>query len=284
MTELGVSLIHSWLADVDALAGIAGDLERAGMDFMTYGGHVLAAAEGRYDLHPATYAAPFRDHFVVFSYLAAKTTRLRFRSGILILPLYPTALVAKQSAELALVSGDRFELGVGISWNEPEYRALGQDAKVRGARLEEQLAVLNRFWREPLVTFSGRFHEIDELGLGRLPRRPVPIWVGCGETDALLGRVARHANGWMPTGTPTAERVDRLQELAREAGRSAPLGVSLRVEPRADDLPRVLDEAQALVEVGATSLIISTPADRSPRDGLAAVLATHDYLREHLPS
>jgi alkanesulfonate monooxygenase SsuD/methylene tetrahydromethanopterin reductase-like flavin-dependent oxidoreductase (luciferase family) len=70
-------------------------------------------------------------------YLAAVTQRLAFRTSILILSLFPTALVAKQAAELSLLSGGRFQLGVGISWNPAEYEALGQDFKTRGRRLEE---------------------------------------------------------------------------------------------------------------------------------------------------
>jgi alkanesulfonate monooxygenase SsuD/methylene tetrahydromethanopterin reductase-like flavin-dependent oxidoreductase (luciferase family) len=169
---------------------------------VSYGGHVLTAAEGRFDRPATTYAVPFRDPFVLYAHLAASTTRLRFRTGILILPMFPTALVAKQAAELALVSDGRFELGVGISWNEAEYRAMGQDPMVQGARLEEQLAVLRQLWQEPLVTFAGRFHDIDELGLGQLPASPIPIWVGCGAADPPLSRVARLADGWMPIGTP----------------------------------------------------------------------------------
>jgi probable F420-dependent oxidoreductase len=280
--EFGTTFAPDWLSDFDALRTVATDLDQGGIDFVGYGGHVLTAAEGRFDRPATTYAVPFRDPFVLYSHLAASTTRLRFRSGILILPMFPTALVAKQSAELALVSGGRFELGVGISWNEPEYRAMGQDLAVRGARLEEQLAVLGQLWRQPLVTFAGRFHDIDALGLGQLPASPIPIWVGCGNADPLLSRVARLADGWMPIGVPAAERITHLQELASHVGRTEPIGVTLRLGARPDDLPAALDEAQNLVATGATSLSISPPAGASARDGVAAVLATHDYVRARL--
>jgi probable F420-dependent oxidoreductase len=280
--RIGTTFAPNWLGDLDALRAVAGDLDRGGLDFVSYGGHVLTAAEGRFDRPVTTYAVPFRDPFVLFAHLAALTTRLHFRSGILILPMFPTALVAKQSAELALVSGGRFELGVGISWNAPEYQAMGQDLALRGARLEEQLAVLSQLWREPLVTFAGRFHDIDALGLGQLPESPVPIWVGCGDADPLLSRVARLADGWMPIGAPGKERITRLQELASTAGRSEPIGVSLRLSARSDDLAFALDEAQGLIEAGATELSISPPAGSPPREGVAAVLATHEFLRSRL--
>jgi probable F420-dependent oxidoreductase len=282
--QLGVTFTHDWLSDVEVLRRAAVAFDEAGVDFITYGGHILSAAEGRYDRHPATYAAPFRDHFVLYSYLAASTTRLRFRSGILILPLYPTPLVAKQAAELALVSGGRFELGVGISWNEPEYRAMGQDPANRGARLEEQLAVLHRLWSEPIVTIKTPFHDIDALGLGRLPPSPVPIWVGCGDTDHLLDRVARLADGWMPIGAPGADRIARLQELAVAAGRDTPIGVSLRLSTPPEDHSAALEEALALIEAGATSLYIGAPMGAAATDGVATVLAALAHLRSNIPA
>src|SRR6202042_281672 len=92
------------------------------------------------------YVGPFNDPFVTFSYLAGVTQRIRFMSAILLLPALPTGLVAKQAAELSLLSGGRFDLGVGISWNAAEYHALGQEFRTRGARLEEQVSVLRRLW------------------------------------------------------------------------------------------------------------------------------------------
>src|SRR5205085_3711779 len=125
-------------------------------------GHLLAVEAGRFADRPTpTYAGPFHDPFVLFGYLAAVTQRLHFRPSILILPLYETAVVAKQAAELQQLSGGRFELGVGISWNPAEYQALGQSFQDRGARIEEQLLVLRKFWSEPYVTFEGRWHKLD---------------------------------------------------------------------------------------------------------------------------
>jgi alkanesulfonate monooxygenase SsuD/methylene tetrahydromethanopterin reductase-like flavin-dependent oxidoreductase (luciferase family) len=219
---------------------------------------------------------------VLYAHLASVTKNLRFRSGILILPMYPTVLVAKQAADLALLSAGRFELGVGISWNEPEYRAMGQELSVRGRRLTEQLVLLQLLWSEPFVTFSGDFHEVDDLGLGQLPSSPIPIWIGCGEADSSLSRVARLADGWMPTGAPTAERVARLHSLAVEAGRE--VGVTGRMGASPDDLAAELEQARGLVNAGVTAISISPPAGSSPTAGTAAVLATRDHLRDELGS
>src|SRR5581483_10465226 len=119
--------------------------------------------------------------------------------NILILPLYPTVIVAKQAAELQQLSGGRFELGAGISWNQAEYEAAGQDFSTRGARMEEQLQVLRKLWTEPYVTFHGRWHHLEGVGLNRVPAQPIPIWIG-GSHERVLRRAARLADGFIPLG------------------------------------------------------------------------------------
>lgn len=282
--EYGTTFSADWLDDLGALREGASRLDEGGVDFVGHGGHVVTLRPGRYERPLGTYGVPFRDPIVLYASLAATTTRLRFRSGILILPLFPTVHVAKQAAELALLSGGRFDLGVGISWNEAEYRAMGQDLSVRGRRFEEQLVVLKRLWSEPLVTFSGEFHELDELGLGQLPPNPVPIWVGCGDSDRVLSRVGRLADGWMPTGTPSAERIAALQRFAAEAGRAGQVGVTSRIAARPDDLDAAVGEAKTQLEAGATSLSVSPPPGAGLTAGIDAVIATVGHLRQALTS
>ena len=156
---------------------------------------------------PATYVGPFRDPFVTFAYLAAKTSSIHFFTGILISASFPTALLAKQAAELQNISGGRFEMGVGISWNEDEYKALGQPFANRARRQEEQAMLMKRFWTEPYVTFESRYHSINALGIGTLPSPPPPIWYGSNMVD----RVARVADGWMPIGesSPASRRCEK---------------------------------------------------------------------------
>jgi probable F420-dependent oxidoreductase len=282
--EYGTSFDGEWLADIAALRRAASELDEAGVDFVSYGGHVLTSPLGRYERPPSTYAVPFRDFFVLFATLAATTTRLRFRSGILILPMFQTVPVAKQSAELSLVSDGRFELGVGISWNEPEYRAMGQELSTRGRRLEEQLVVLRQLWSEEFVTYHGQFHDIDDLGIGQLPTSPIPIWIGCGESETSLSRVARLADGWMPIGPPNKQTIDALQAAASASGRSAPIGVTGRVLARPDDLEAVFADARALVATGVSAISVSPPPGSDVATGIAAVIATRDALLDRLDS
>jgi probable F420-dependent oxidoreductase len=265
------------LDDFGALREAASALDEAGIDVMSYGGHVVTSREGRFQRPIATYAATFRDFFVVFADLAAITNRLRFRSSILILPLFSTVHVAKQSADLSLLSGGRFELGVGVSWNEAEYRAMGQDFSKRGARLEEQLVVLTRLWTEPFVSFHGEFHDIDELGLGQLPASPIPVWIGCGESARSLSRVARLADGWMPIGPPSSAHIEELRAAAAMAGRS-PVGVTGRITWRPDDANTSIEEARTLQAAGVSEITITPPGGTDLAAQVDAVVAARAEL------
>jgi len=145
---------------------------------------------------PYTHLTPFHEVFTLFAWLAGQTTTLEFVTGILILPQRQTALVAKQAAELDILSGGRLRLGIGIGWNKVEYDALGEDFGVRGRRSEEQVRLLRLLWEQPLVRFQGEFDTIEDAGLNPLPARRIPIWFG-GEADAVLQRMARLGDGWI---------------------------------------------------------------------------------------
>jgi probable F420-dependent oxidoreductase len=181
----------------------------------------------RHDLRGAvgllTHESPFHELFVLLGYLAACTTRLELTTGVLVLPLRQTAVVAKQAAEVDVLSGGRLRLGVGVGWIQPEFEALDADWQTRGRRCEEQIEVLRALWAEPVVTFDGRWHKIVGAGISPKPvRGSIPIWLG-GGAEATLRRVATHGDGWFPLGAAdeeARERVDRLRTYIREAGRA----------------------------------------------------------------
>lgn len=279
--KIGGALPLQWLADVGALREASQALDDAGFDFVSTGGHMLTAAADRYPERPShTYSVPYRDPFVLFAHLAASTKRLRFRPSITILPLYPTALVARAATDVSDLSDGRFELGVGISWQPAEYEALGQDFHTRGARLEEQIELLRRFWSEPLVSFEGRFHTIDGLGLGKLPEHPIPILIGCGREEPLLRRVARLADGWLALGSELGEPVARLRRYAEEAGRSADaieVVAMLRIEQ--EDPETWAREAAELRSAGVTQIAIGPPANASVKDAIRLLLEARESCR-----
>src|SRR5689334_11633857 len=139
--------------------------EDLGYAYIEVADHVfgVTARDGWTPLYNET--DPFHETFTTLAFLAAATRTIGLSSGILILPQRQTGLVAKQAAEVDILSGGRLRLGVGVGWNPVEYEALGGDWKTRGARQAEQVEVLRRLWTEDLVTFKGRFHDLREVAI-----------------------------------------------------------------------------------------------------------------------
>ncbi|MCA9959231.1 MAG: LLM class F420-dependent oxidoreductase [Anaerolineales bacterium] len=226
---------------------------------------------------PYTYQNPFHEPFVLFSYMAALTKSIEFATGIIILPQRETAVVAKQAATLDVLSNGRFRLGVGIGWNEVEYTALNQNFKTRGKRIEEQVEVLQQLWQNELITYEGRWHTIPDAGLNPLPvQRPIPVWFG-GHADAVLHRVARMGNGWLPNYNNAARakpEIDKLAEYLAQNGRSlADIGIEFRISYEQANpalWQQAIDEWQA---VGATHMTVNTMylGFNTPQQHIAAI-------------
>ena len=151
---------------------------------------------------------------------------------VLVLPQRQTALVAKQAAEVDVLSGGRLRLGVGVGWNQVEYQSPGASFADRGVRSEEQVEVLRKLWAEPTITYARRWHWLDNAGIKPRPvRRRIPVWFG-GHAEATLRRVGRLGDGWLPEFAPdqvARGMLDRVRGYARQAGRSPE---EIGVEPR----------------------------------------------------
>jgi probable F420-dependent oxidoreductase len=208
-----------------------------------------------------THKDDFMEVFVLFTFMAAHTSKIGFANGILILPQRQTPLVAKQAATLDVLSSGRLRIGVGNGWNEVEYISLGQDFHTRGKRIEEQVSLLRRLWTQELVTFEGRFDTIPDAGIKPLPvQRPIPIWFG-GYDDRVLDRVARLADGWMPNRPldVTQPSLDKLWDLVEKAGRKrSDLGIEARIlygEGNPDDWRKAVEGWKG---AGATHVTLDT--------------------------
>ncbi|BBY03430.1 hypothetical protein MSEO_39290 [Mycobacterium seoulense] len=211
--------------------------------------------DGPYDID-----STFHEPFVMFGYLAAITS-LELVTGVIILPQRQTALVAKQAAEVDLLTGGRFRLGIGVGWNAVEYEALGEKFTNRGKRSEEQVELMRRLWTQRSVTFDGTYHTVTAAGLAPLPtQRPIPVWIG---TASQRGweRVGRLADGWFPMTGP-GPGLDHAREQVRRAaaaaGRDAEsLGMEGRVNWTGDR-----DKAAAAIAAwraaGATHVSVNT--------------------------
>jgi probable F420-dependent oxidoreductase len=187
-------------------------------------------------------------------------------SGVLILPQRQTGLVAKQAAEVDILSGGRLRLGVGVGWNHVEYEALGTDWKTRGARQAEQIEVMRRLWTQDFVTFSGKFHTLVDVNQLPVPvQRPIPIWFG-GSSDAVVKRAARIGDGWMPIMTPeVAEpKLAMLRQHLKTFGRDpAKFGLEGWLRMDAPDTQQWRKAAEGWKRLGA-EMVMLYPMYRMP--------------------
>ncbi len=203
----------------------------------------------------------FHEVFVLLGYLAAVTSSVELVTGVLILPQRQTALVAKQAAEVDLLSAGRLRLGVGVGWNPVEYEVLGEDFTTRGARSAEQIRLLRELWANPLIDFDGEWHTVHDAGLNPLPARSIPIWVG-GTAEAVLRRVGELGDGWFPQRPPdekAAALIARIHEHAERAGREVS-GLGIEATLDLYDCPEQERAAFAAgwADLGATHLCINT--------------------------
>ena len=226
--------------------------------------HVLGAnAESRPGWSGAyRHTDAFHEPFVLFGYLAAVTSSVELVTGVIILPQRQTALVAKQTAAVDVLSEGRLRLGIGIGWNAVEYEALGENFHNRGRRSEEQIDLLRKLWTNDLITYEGRWHKVTDAGLNPLPvQQPIPVWFG-GAAPQTIRRVATIGDGWFPLFRPDdrgRELIESMREQAAEAGRGPDdIGVESWVSIRdssEDDWKRT---AEAWRELGATHLSVNT--------------------------
>jgi len=223
--EFGVTFPQTAIGtDPTEIAAFARETEALGYRHVLAYDHVLGANPETQDFRGIyDYTDQFHEPLTLFSYLAAETDRIELVPGVLVVPMRQTALVAKQTAEVDLLSDGRLKLGVGIGSNRVEYEAMGVEMADRGARIEEGVELLRRLWTQELVDFDGRFHRIPDAGINPRPvQRPIPVWFG-GGADTVLRRIARMGDGWIPMSTApdtVAEKIDRLREYCRDADRS----------------------------------------------------------------
>jgi probable F420-dependent oxidoreductase len=273
-------------SDPAVLRDYAQTAEGAGYARLAMGEHVLGADPNR----PGGWAGPYThetewpEPFATFGYLAALTERIELMTGVLILPQRQTALVAKQTAQLDVLLGGRLVLGVGTGWNPVEYEALGYDFHTRGRRMEEQIALLRMLWRDPVVSFEGRWDRVDQAGINPLPpRRDIPIWMG-GSNERAIARAGRIGEGWFPLRVERETIVaglDRMRAAAEKAGRDPDtLGLQCSVMA-AGNVDQQVEIARGLEDLGATHIAYLTAAmgDAPPQAHLDALSGFAEAMR-----
>ena len=251
-------------ADPGAVRDYVQAIEDLGYAHLIIFDHVLGADTQHHKGWTGFYNSKdmFHEPFVLFGYMAAITKRLELVTAVIILGQRQTALVAKQAAEIDILTGGRLRLGIGTGWNHVEYEALGQDFHNRGRRSEEQMALLRALWTQEVVDFEGRWHRVTHAGLNPLPvQRPIPIWLG-GGAEPVIRRVGRIADGWFPQFAPDdagREILDRMHGYAREAGRDpSSIGIEVRINVAGGAPESWASQAKAWEELGATHISVNT--------------------------
>ena len=226
---------------------------------------IVAEKHGGIKQTPYTAASDIHECFALMAWLSAQTTNIRFCTGVLVLPQRQTVLVAKQAAEVDILSGGRITLGVGIGYNPVEFKAMGASFKDRARRFEEQIAVLRLLWTNEVVNYTGAFHDIEDACLAPLPiQRPIPLWIGVGRLidpippDVVLNRIGRLADGWLPMfrATPEARAaIAKVNQAATAAGRK-PEDIGLEMNLWVEDKPKaqLLDDIAIARDMGARHL------------------------------
>ena len=273
-------------ADPVAVRDYVQAVEELGYSHMMVYDHVLGADTSHHANWQGSYTSEsmFHEPFVLFGYLAGITTTIELVTAVLILGQRQTALVAKQAAEVDLLTGGRLRLGVGVGWNHVEYEALNQEFSNRGQRYAEQIRLLREFWTQEVVEFEGRYHKVDYAGVNPQPvQRPIPIWMGAGgradpvPTDRVLRRVARLADGWFPQmqpGDDARATVERLKVFAKEAGRdAATIGMEPRINLGDGDPEFWQEQAEVWEDMGATHISVNTMRAglNTPQDHINAI-------------
>jgi probable F420-dependent oxidoreductase len=262
--DIGAVIPHHEIGtDPGAIKAYAQGAEELGVTHLLIYDHVVGVDrnrpggfEGPYDSNTA-----FHEPMVLFGFLAACTERVDLVTAIVILPQRQTVLAAKQAAEVAILSGNRLKLGIGVGWNTVEYDALNEEFGNRGKRQEEQVDLMRRLWTEDAFSYDGEFHRFEHASILPRPTEPVPILFG-GSAPALLDRCARLGDGWLPLGSPNEKSAGRIAEMrrVREAAGKSWDGFEIRAQAQyAGGTPeRWQSHAQRWKDLGATHIAIAT--------------------------
>ena len=280
--EFGAVIPHNEIGnDPGAIKAYAQGAEEMGCTHLLIYDHVMGVDPDR----PGGFQGPydkdvaFHEPLVLFGFLAAVTETLELVTSVLILPQRQAVLVAKQAAEVAVLSNNRLKLGIGVGWNTVEYDGLNEDFATRGRRQEEQVDLMRRLWTEDSMSYDGEFHQFDGAGILPRPTEPVPILFG-GSAPTAIDRCGRLGDGWIPLGTPNEKSADRIAEIRpirEDAGLSMD-GFEIRSQAQyaRGNPDRWRAHAEAWRALGATHLAIATHnAGETDVDGHLARIAEY---------
>ena len=262
--QIGAVFPHNEIGtDPGAIKAYAQGVEAMGITHLLIYDHVLGADpdreggfRGPYDKDVA-----FHEPFTTFAFIAGVTDKIDLITTVMILPQRQTVLAAKQAAEVALLSNNRFKLGIGVGWNELEYVGLNETFNNRGRRQEEQVDVMRKLWSEDSLDYTGEYHRIDKASINPRPSKTIPIWFG-GSAPALLDRVARLGDGWIPlmgANDKAKACIDTIKQTREAAGLSFDnFGIQAQAQYAGGSPERWRKYAEAWRGMGCTHLAVAT--------------------------
>lgn len=258
--------------------------EQIGFEGLVVYDHVLGASTDFYKNSGVDFFYDIDDNFheimVLLGFAAAITERIKLITGIVILPQRQTTLIAKQAAEVDVLSNGRLVLGIAVGWNPVEFEALGEDFHNRGKRIEEQIDVMRALWTKKVVNYQGRWHAVRQAGLKPFPvQQPIPLWIG-GDAYPVLQRTGRLGDGWFPTtarASDARKKIDVIRESATQAGRS-PDDIVIGITINLSEVPMsgIPDFVAQWQELGASKFYLDTM-----NCGLDTVANHLDAFREY---
>lgn len=235
---------------------------------------------------------------VMAAAIGARTRRMRLGTNLMILPLHNPVRIAEDAATLSLLTGGRFDLGVGIGYRELEFREFGRELKQRPSLVEEAIAIIRKAWAGERINFEGKRFKVGDLRITPVPEHPPKIFLG-GMVEPAIDRAARIADGFLSTG---GIGQDVYLECLKRHGKSPEEGVIIAghwaiisddPEREAEVVgPHVLYQSNQYIEWGAFGPPESTPRFPDARtaleqglyelwDGETAVVRLVDLLRRY---
>jgi probable F420-dependent oxidoreductase len=273
--------------DVSALRDYAQAVQDLGYDFLVTADHVVGADKADHPRLERVFSIDsyLREPLMLGAFLTGVAPRLGYLTSVVILPQRQAVLVAKQAADLDVLSGGRFRLGVGIGWNTIEFEALGMRFENRARRFEEQIELMRRLWCERVVTFDGQYHKVSAAGLNPRPiQQPIPIWIGA-SSEAAVQRATRIADGYLPLRPLEGgwqATIDKVHGWLQAAGRDP---AAFGIEGRLDASQGTPEDWQKTVEMwrgfGASHLSVGTGgAGSGPDAHIARLRQVREVLGE----
>ena len=266
----GIVFSSTGFPDPDSAIAVAQAAEQAAFESLWAPEHVImskrpdattyqGSLDGRMDRLSRRGGIP--DPLIWFAYVASSTTRIRFGTGVVILPEHQPVVLAKTAATLDHLCGGRLMLGIGVGEIPEEYAAVGMNFGDRGRRMDEYIDAMRVLWRDDEATYSGGYVSFDRVQCRPWPvRRAIPLHIG-GSSPAAIRRAGACADGYFPYVPPTADPLIELPRVIAEV-RSATIAAGR--DPEAMEITagsaRTIDDAKRYADFGIHRMTVAIRA------------------------